>query len=70
MSGFAQQNLSKWINPYRTMLGERLCQTVREESSWARLKNPDGFKHGGGVRVWRILMNDNFMVMIVVMYKF
>ncbi len=61
ISGFFEQNRSTIVGPYRVMMDKGRCQGIRPDpgTSWARLQTPDGFKQGGGSRVWRVQMDDN-----------
>ncbi|TAE46458.1 MAG: hypothetical protein EAZ89_20070, partial [Bacteroidetes bacterium] len=60
---FAQSISTVLLGIHRTMIIGQKCRKVRPEQSWVRLANPDGFKHGGNSRVWRIRMDNNLSAM-------
>jgi hypothetical protein len=47
------------------LLRNNFARNITPEKSWVRLKNPDGFKKGGGVRVKKIALSDNWNEMAV-----
>ena len=48
---------------YSKMQGDEYAQITRPQKSWIRLNNLTGFKYGGGCRVKKISMNDNWSQM-------
>lgn len=49
--------------PNRYLRGQKCANTFIPNKSWIRLQNPNGKKLGGGIRVARIEMNDEWDVM-------
>lgn len=49
--------------PNKVLKGRRCAQKFNTNQSWIRLENPDGKKLGGGLRVKKIELSDNWDVM-------
>lgn len=59
-SGFFQ-NIEQTIQgPNKYLLDQGRCTNSLLAESWIKLKNVTGFKYGGGNRVKRVIMDDNF----------
>lgn len=46
-----------------SLKSRNIGKEITEEKSWIRLYNPNGFKKGGGHRVKKVVMNDNWSSM-------
>lgn len=62
--GFAQEAKAIFKGFNKALRSESYSQNCNASESWVRLNNPDGYKHGGGVRVRKIEMADNWENMV------
>lgn len=46
--------------PNRMLMSRKFCRTIIPNSSWVRLNDPNKIRYGGGHRVKRITMSDNW----------
>nr|WP_321234631.1 hypothetical protein [uncultured Psychroserpens sp.] len=53
-----------FIGPNAYLKGRNIAKTFKPEKSWIRLKHPTDGKLGGGLRVKKLVMHDNWDVMI------
>ncbi len=61
--GFANEMKLLFQQYYRFLAKGSYCQKADPSQSWVRLNSPDKRKHGGGSRVFRIEMRDNWQAM-------
>lgn len=48
---------------FNQLIADKKCQDIIPDKSFAKLSVPDGIKYGGGLRVKRIVINDNWAKM-------
>ncbi|MEM7655869.1 MAG: hypothetical protein AAF399_07050 [Bacteroidota bacterium] len=60
MAGFVNEMKILFKGFYKALRSKSHSKIIRPENSWVRLSTPDGKKHGGGVRVSKIEMSDNW----------
>jgi len=60
LGGALAEITTMFENVNRTFRRKDYSLTFTPAKSWVRLSNPDGFKHGGGARVKKIVMHDNW----------
>ncbi|MEM6802306.1 MAG: hypothetical protein AAF696_12935 [Bacteroidota bacterium] len=63
LMGFAMDMKNLFQGPNKTLRSRGFANRADADKSWIRLKCPDGMKHGGGVRVKQIAMEDMWDVM-------
>lgn len=61
--GFANDMKALFNGRMKALIESEYAREIDAGRSWVRLMNPDGMKHGGGVRVSRITMSDRWSEM-------
>jgi hypothetical protein len=60
LEGWWQGMQSAFSDIPKYLKGKGLAQTVQTDKSFVRLNDPDGFKYGGGNRVKKVILRDNW----------
>lgn len=63
LDGWWQSMKSAFSDIPKYLKGIGLAQTVQLDKSFVRLNDPDGFKYGGGNRVKKVILKDNWKKM-------